>query len=109
MKIPMRTLWRIIDKPDGGELAIVHRHYCTQMYLHDMCTTHCQDDCARNLKRAFDFSRGEFIKNKHAALVGSIRQVIHDATQREHNVVVPEWTESTNVFEDMARHYEGKA
>ena len=113
MKIPMKTLWRIVDKPDGGELAIVQRHYCTQMYLHNMCSTYCTEDCAANLRRAFDFSRGDFIRNKHAALVGSIRQVIHDAVQREHKAVTPvnEFTEPIpehNVFEDIVRLYEGK-
>jgi hypothetical protein len=113
MKIDFKTLWHIIDKPDGGELAIVRRHYCTQMNLHDMCTTLCVENCALNIKRAFAFSRGEFIVNKHAALVGSIRQVIYDVTQREHKAITPvnNFTEPIpegNVFEEIARQYEGK-
>ena len=65
--------------------AIILRHYCTQMYLNNLCTQNCIS-CKPNLLRAFDFARGEFILNPKGALVFICREIVGDAAAKAHEM-----------------------
>ena len=116
MNISMKTLWQMVNnpKPDGADLAILQRHFCSQLYLNNLCTTHCMDDCCPHVEKLFDLARGEFILKPKAMLVGCCRQVVSDIiheARSDHKAETPkndlgEPTPEADVFASLTKHYE---
>ena len=116
MQIELHTLRRMVKSPAADEFYIVRRHYCTQMYLHNLCTTHCLKQCARNIQRAFDRSRGEFVLNQYGALVMALRDIVYTETSKSHETraktpenALGEPMPEFDVFTELTRQYEAAA
>lgn len=113
MKIDLGTLWRIIPDADRVDCALIRRHYCSRMYLNSLCTTNCRKDCSDSLKYIFDLSRGEFIINQKAMLVGVAKGRVYDlvALSRTHKAETPlselgEESPEVNPFAVLVEKYE---
>lgn len=113
MPIELRTLCQMVKSPDADEFNIVRRHYCTQMYLNNLCTTHCLEQCSQTIQRAFDLSRGEFVINPYGALVMALRTLVHQAVSqsRVNQAETPtnslgEPTPTADVFSELSKQYE---
>ncbi len=116
MPIEYPTLRRMVKSPNAEEFHIVRRHYCTQMYLNSLCSTHCLEQCSKAIQSAFEFSRGEFILYPRKALVGAARQEVYRALYhpRISKIETPknEWGEEipeSDVFNALAQEYEAEA
>ena len=113
MQIELRTLCRMVKSPDVYEVNIVRRHYCTQMCLYSLCTTHCWRQCTQNIRQAFDLSRGEFVLNKYGALVMALRDVVYTETSQSRKTraetpenALGEPMPEFDVFSELTKQYE---
>ena len=116
MQIELHTLRRMVKSPAADEFYIVRRHYCTQMVLFGLCTTHCLKQCTRNIQRAFDRSTGEFVLNQCGALVMALRDIVYDETSkpRRTRAKTPENDlgdpmPTFDVFTELTKQYEAAA
>lgn len=112
MQLNMKVLCRMVGKIDGEDYAIITRHYCTQMYLHNLCTQNCIA-CKPNLLRAFDFARGEFILNPKGSLVFACRAIVGDAAVNAHETKTQTPTNelgeedpTKDTFAELSKSYE---
>jgi hypothetical protein len=84
MLLELHTLYRMVKSPTADEFYIVQRHYCTQMYLNNLCTNHCVEQCSQSLMGVFDYSLGEFVINPNGALVVALRMAVHGAINQSY-------------------------
>ena len=84
MQLNMKALYRMVGKANSAEFAIIRRHYCSQMYLNNLCTQKCIADCKANILRAFDYASGEFVLNRYGALVYICREIVGQAVEAAH-------------------------
>lgn len=112
MQVDMKTLYRMGQKPSANDLIVIRRHYCTQMYLNNLCTTKCIFQCKDNISRAFDYSYGEFVLKPSGAMVYFLRGLVGEEIRlsREHTAETPKNNlgeeEQGDVFAELARLYE---
>ncbi len=85
MQLNMEILCQMVGKIDGEDFYIILRHYCTQMYLINLCTQEC-NSCKPNLLLGFEFARGEFILNPKGALVFACREIVGDEAAKYHEM-----------------------
>ncbi len=112
MQLNMEILCQLVEKIDGDDFTIILRHYCTQMYLNNLCTQDCIS-CTSNLLRAFNFARGEFIINPKGALVSICREIVGDAAAKSHEMKVEtpkndlgEDIPAKDIFTELTKSYE---
>ena len=113
MQIDMRTLMRMVRHPKPNDLLIIHRHYCTQMYLNNLCTRKCEKQCLMNMVKAWDYAYGEFVlKPGGGALVFIFREIVGDevAKARQHEAIIPKndlgEEQELNPITELTKHYE---
>ena len=113
MQLNMKALYRMVGKADGAEIAIIRRHYCSQMYLNNLCTQKCIADCKASILHAFLYSQGEFVLNKYGALVYICREIVGQAVEVAHQSKantskndLGEDNPLTDTFAELAKLYE---
>ncbi len=112
MQLNIKALCQMVGIIESEDFAIINRHYCTQMYLSNLCTQDCAS-CKPNLLRAFDFARGEFILNPKGALVFICREIVGDAAIKANEIKVQtpkndlgEDDPTKDAFAEISKSYE---